>query len=173
MKYLLPAVLLTVGTAAFAINLPDGLYIHSGNSTMSYRPVNPTNGADAIPRPNSPSRLNNSKVCIRNGQAWLDAQIRKHTVGLFPASRFFPAGRFEERPTDKGRVFTLLNPAEAKSGLQSYTFSMAEETDRQGRPRLYFAFHYHYTEDDTAYESHGNGWYTYQGKDCPADAKEE
>ena len=167
MKYLLPAVLLTVGTAAFAINLPDGLYIHSGNSTMSYRPVNPTNGADAIPRPNSPSRLNNSKVCIRNGQAWLDAQIRKHTVGLYPA------GRSEERPTDKGRVFTLLNPAEAKSGLQSYTFSMAEETDRQGRPRLYFAFHYHYTEDDTAYESHSNSWYTYQGKDCPADAKEE
>ena len=167
MKYLLPAVLLTVGTAAFAINLPDGLYIHSGNSTMSYRPVNPTNGADAIPRPNSPSRLNNSKVCIRNGQAWLDAQIRKHTVGLYPA------GRSEERPTDKGRVFTLLNPAEAKSGLQSYTFSMAEETDQQGRPRLYFAFHYHYTGDDSAYETHSNGWYTYQGKDCPADAKEE
>ena len=167
MKYLLPAVLLTVGTTAFAINLPDGLYIHSGNSTMSYRPVNPTNGADAIPRPNSPSRLNNSKVCIRNGQAWLDEQIRKHTV------RLYPAGRFEERPTDTGRVFTLLNPAQAKSGLQSYTFSMAEETDQQGRPRLYFAFHYHYTEDDTAYESHGNGWYTYQGKDCPADAKDE
>ena len=164
MKYLLPAVLLTVGTTAFAINLPDGLYIHSGNSTMSYRPVNPTNGADAIPRPNSPSRLNNSKVCIRNGQAWLDEQIRKHTVGLYPA------GRFEERPTDTGRVFTLLTPAEAKSG---YTFSMAEKTDQQGRPRLYFAFHYHYTEDDTAYESHGNGWYTYQGKDCPADAKDE
>ena len=164
MKYLLPAVLLTVGTAAFAINLPDGLYIHSGNSTMSYRPVNPTNGADAIPRPNSPSRLNNSKVCIRNGQAWLDEQIRKHTVGLYPA------GRFEERPTDTGRVFTLLTPAEAKSG---YTFSMAEKTDQQGRPRLYFAFHYHYTEDDTAYESHGNGWYTYQGKDCSADAKDE
>lgn len=167
MKYLLPAVLLTVGTAAFAINLPDGLYIHSGNSTMSYRPVNPTNTADAIPRPNSPSRLNNSKVCIRNGQAWLDEQIRKHTVGLYPA------GRFEERPTDTGRVFTLLNPAEAKSGLQSYTFSMAEETDRQGRPRLYFAFHYRYIEDDTVYDSHSNGWYTYQGKDCPADAKEE
>ena len=167
MKYLLPAVLLTVGTTAFAINLPDGLYIHSGNSTMSYRPVNPTNGADAIPRPNSPSRLNNSKVCIRNGQAWLDEQIRKHTVGLYPA------GRFEERPTDTGRVFTLLNPAQAKSGLQSYTFSMAEETDRQGRPRLYFAFHYHYTEDDTVYDSHSNGWYTYQGKDCPADAKDE
>ena len=167
MKYLLPAVLLTVGTTAFAINLPDGLYIHSGNSTMSYRPVNPTNGVDAIPLPNSPSHLNNSKVCIRNGQAWLDEQIRKHTVGLYPA------GRFEGRPTDTGRVFTLLNPAQAKSGLQSYTFSMAEETDQQGRPRLYFAFHYHYTEDDTAYESHGNGWYTYQGKDCPADAKEE
>ena len=167
MKYLLSAVLLTVGTAAFAINLPDGLYIHSGNSTMSYRPANPTNGADAIPRPNSPSHLNNSKVCIRNGQAWLDAQIRKHTVGRYPA------GRIEERPTDTGRVFTLLNPAEAKSGLQSYTFSMAEETDQQGRTRLYFAFHYHYTEDDTAYESHGNGWYTYQGKDCPADAKDE
>ena len=70
-------------------------------------------------------------------------------------------------------MFTLLNPAEAKSGLQSYTFSMAEETDQQGHPRLYFAFHYHYTEDDIAYESHSNGWYTYQGKDCPADAKEE
>ena len=167
MKYLLPAVLLTVGTAAFAINLPDGLYIHSGNSTMSYRPVNPTNGADAIPRPNSPSRLNNSKVCIRNGQAWLDELIRKHTVGRYPA------GRFEERPTDTGRVFTLLNPAQAKGSLQSYTFSMAEETDRQGRPRLYFAFHYRYTEDDTVYDSHSNGWYTYQGKDCPADAKEE
>ena len=164
MKYLLPAVLLTVGTTAFAINLPDGLYIHSGNSTMSYRPVNPTNGADAIPRPNSPSRLNNSKVCIRNGQAWLDEQIRKHTVGLYPA------GRFEERPTDTGRVFTLLTPAEAKSG---YTFSMAEKTDQQGRPRLYFAFHYHYTEDDTVYDNHSNSWYTYQGKDCPADAKEE
>ena len=167
MKYLLPAVLLTVGTAAFAINLPDGLYIHSGNSYISYRPANPTNRADAIPRRNSPGHLINSKVCIRNGQAWLDAQIRKHTVGRYPA------GHFEERQTDKGRVFTLLNPAEAKSGLQSYTFSMAEETDRQGRPRLYFAFHYHYTEDDTAYESHGNGWYTYQGKDCPADAKDE
>ena len=167
MKYLLPAVLLTVGTTAFAINLPDGLYIHSGNSTMSYRPVNPTNGADAIPRPNSPSRLNNSKVCIRNGQAWLDEQIRKHTVGLYPA------GRFEERSTNKGRVFTLLNPAQAKGGLQSYTFSMAEETDRQGRPRLYFAFHYQYTGDDSAYATHSNGWYTYQGKDCPANAKEE
>ena len=167
MKYLLPAVLLTAGTAAFAINLPDGLYIHSGNSTMSYRPANPTNRADAIPRRNSPGHLINSKVCIRNGQAWLDAQIRKHTVGLYPA------GRFEERPTDKGRVFTLLNPAEAKSGLQSYTFSMAEETDRQGRPRLYFAFHYHYTEDDTVYDNHSNSWYTYQGKDCPADAKGE
>ena len=167
MKYLLPAVLLTVGTAAFAINLPDGLYIHSGNSYISYRPANPTNRADAIPRRNSPGHLINSKVCIRNGQAWLDAQIRKHTVGRYPA------GHFEERQTDKGRVFTLLNPAEAKSGLQSYTFSMAEETDQQGRPRLYFAFHYHYTEDDTAYESHSNGWYTYQGKDCPADAKEE
>ncbi len=164
MKYLLPAVLLTVGTAAFAINLPDGLYIHSGNSTMSYRPANPTNGADAIPRPNSPSHLNNSKVCIRNGQAWLDEQIRKHTVGVYPA------GRFEERPTDTGRVFTLLTPAEAKSG---YTFSMAEKTDQQGRPRLYFAFHYHYTEDDTVYDNHSNSWYTYQGKDCPADAKEE
>ena len=167
MKYLLPAVLLTVGTAAFAINLPDGLYIYSGNSTMSYRPANPTNTANAIPLLNSLSYLNNSKVCIRNGQAWLDEQIRKHTVGVYPA------GRFEERPTDTGRVFTLLNPAQAKSGLQSYTFSMAEETDQQGRPRLYFAFHYHYTEDDTAYESHGNGWYTYQGKDCPADAKDE
>ena len=167
MKYLLPAVLLTVGTAAFAINLPDGLYIHSGNSYISYRPANPTNRADAIPRRNSPGHLINSKVCIRNGQAWLDAQIRKHTVGRYPA------GHFEERQTDKGRVFTLLNPAEAKSGLQSYTFSMAEETDQQGRPRLYFAFHYHYTGDDSAYETHSNGWYTYQGKDCPADAKEE
>ena len=167
MKYLLPAVLLTVGTAAFAINLPDGLYIHSGNSYISYRPANPTNRADAIPRRNSPGHLINSKVCIRNGQAWLDAQIRKHTVGRYPA------GHFEERQTDKGRVFTLLNPAEAKSGLQSYTFSMAEETDQQGRPRLYFAFHYQYIEDDTAYDSHSNSWYTYQGKDCPADAKEE
>ena len=167
MKYLLPAVLLTVGTTAFAINLPDGLYIHSGNSTMSYRPANPTNTANAIPLLNSLSYLNNSKVCIRNGQAWLDEQIRKHTVGLYPA------GRFEERPTDTGRVFTLLNPAQAKSGLQSYTFSMAEETDQQGRPRLYFAFHYHYTEDDTVYDNHSNSWYTYQGKDCPADAKEE
>ena len=167
MKYLLPAVLLTVGTAAFAINLPDGLYIHSGNSYISYRPANPTNRADAIPRRNSPGHLINSKVCIRNGQAWLDAQIRKHTVGRYPA------GHFEERQTDKGRVFTLLTPAEAKGGLQSYTFSMAEETDQQGRPRLYFAFHYHYTGDDSAYETHSNGWYTYQGKDCPADAKEE
>ena len=167
MKYLLPAVLLTVGTTAFAINLPDGLYIHSGNSYMSYRPANPTNRTDAIPRRNSPGHLINSKVCIRNGQAWLDAQIRKHTVGRYPA------GRFEERSTNKGRVFTLLNPAQAKSGLQSYTFSMAEETDQQGRPRLYFAFHYHYTEDDTVYDSHSNGWYTYQGKDCPADAKDE
>ena len=164
MKYLLPAVLLTVGTAAFAINLPDGLYIHSGNSTMSYRPANPTNTANAIPLLNSLSYLNNSKVCIRNGQAWLDEQIRKHTVGVYPA------GRFEERPTDTGRVFTLLTPAEAKSG---YTFSMAEKTDQQGRPRLYFAFHYHYTEDDTVYDNHSNSWYTYQGKDCPADAKEE
>ena len=167
MKYLLPAVLLTVGTAAFAINLPDGLYIHSGNSYMSYRPANPTNRADAIPRPNSPGHLIDSKVCIRNGQAWLDEQIRKHTVGRYPA------GRFEERPTDTGRVFTLLNPAQSKSGLQSYTFSMAEETDQQGRPRLYFAFHYRHTKDDTAYETHSNGWYTYQGKDCPADAKDE
>ena len=167
MKYLLSAVLLTVGTAAFAINLPDGLYIYSGNSTLSYRPANSTNTADAIPLLNSLSYLNNSKVCIRNGQAWLDAQIRKHTVGLYPA------GRFEERSTNKGRVFTLLNPAQAKGGLQSYTFSMAEETDRQGRPRLYFAFHYRYIEDDTVYDSHSNGWYTYQGKDCPANAKEE
>lgn len=167
MKRLLPTVLFAISTVAFAIDLPDGLYIHNGNSHRSYRPVKPTDDFNARPRRNSPGHFSDSEVCIRNAQVWLDAKIHKYTTGNYPA------GRFEERQTDTGRIFILLNPAQAKPDLQAYTFSMTQQTDEQGRPRMYFAFNSRYTENDTIYEVHSNLWYTYQGKECPANIEEE
>ncbi|MBH5328879.1 hypothetical protein H9Q10_04265 [Eikenella sp. S3360] len=168
MKSLPHAVLLFLGLSAAAQaadTLPAGFYLYRGNDSGNYRPADEP---DAIPLPRSPSIHAERNVCIpADSQAWLQEQIRRRTTGLYPQ------GRFAERQTAQGRVYTLLNPAQAKPGLDAYTVGMALKNDPQGRPSVYFSTTFTDTERNSTYQTHINQWYDYQGKNCPADAGQE
>ena len=165
-RLLLPSIALLA--AAFArADLPAGLYLYRGNDSGNYRPADKP---DTVPFPRSPSIHAERKVCIpADSQAWLQTQIRRRTTGLYPQ------GHFEEHQTAAGRVYTLLNPAQAKPGLDSYTMSMALGNDPQQRPTISFSLHS--TDTDTKHNSthqtQVNQWYTYQGSTCPAQADDE
>ncbi|OAM26128.1 hypothetical protein A7P95_10515 [Eikenella longinqua] len=163
-RLLLPA--LALFAAAFShAELPTGLYLYQGNDGGSYRPADEP---DAIPRPRSPSIHAERKVCIpADSQAWLQEQIRRRTTGLYPQ------GRFAERQTATGHAYTLLNPAQAKPGLDAYTVGMALKNDPQGRPAVSFSIDSTDTGRNSTHQTHINQWYTYQGSNCPADADGE
>lgn len=152
-------------SALAAADLPAGLYLYRGNDGGNYRPADEP---DALPLPRSPSVHTERKVCIpANSQAWLQEQIRRRTTGLYPQ------GRFAERQTAHGRVYTLLNPAQAKPGLNSYTVSMMLENDLQGRPAVAFSIDSTDTERNFTYHTQVNQQYAYQGPSCPAEADGE
>ena len=168
MKRLVHTILLMLGllaSAPAAADLPAGLYLYHGNDGGSYRPADEP---DALPLPRSPSVHTGRKICISaDSPDWLQEQIRQLTTGLYPQ------GRFEEHQTAHGRVYTLLNPAQAKPGLNSYTVSMVLENDPQGRPTVAFSIDSTDTERNSTHHTRINQWYTYQGPSCPAKADGE
>ena len=160
-RLLLPALALCAVAFAHA-ELPAGLYLYQGNDGGNYRPASEP---DAVPLPRSPSIHAERKVCIpADSQAWLQEQIRRLTTGLYPQ------GRFEERQTDHGRVYTLLNPTQAKPGLDAYTVSMVLKDGPQGRPAVAFSINSTDTERNSVHNTQVNQHYTYQGPSCPAEA---
>ncbi|OAM36059.1 hypothetical protein A7P98_05730 [Eikenella sp. NML080894] len=160
-RFLLSA--LAVVAAAFShAELPAGLYLYQGNDGGNYRPADEP---DAIPFPRSPSFHAERKVCIpADSQAWLQEQISRLTTGLYPQ------GRFEERQTGHSWVYTLLNPAQAKPGLDAYTVSMVLKEDPQGRPAVAFSINSTDTERNSVHNTQVNQRYTFQGPSCPAEA---
>ena len=160
-RLLLPTLALFAAAVAHA-ELPAGLYLYQGNDVGDYRPASEP---DAIPFPRSPSIHAERKVCISaDSQAWLQEQIRRLTTGLYPQ------GRFKERQTNHGRVYTLLNPAQAKPGLDAYTVSMMLKEDPQGRPVVAFSINSTDTERNSVHSTQVNQHYTYHGPSCPAEA---
>ena len=140
-RLLLPALALCAVAFAHA-ELPAGLYLYQGNDGGNYRPADEP---DAIPFPRSPSIHAERKVCIpADSQAWLQEQISRRT--------------------------TLLNPAQAKPGLDAYTVSMVLKEDLQGRPTVAFSINSTDTERNSVHNTQVNQHYTYQGPSCPVEA---